>query len=182
VTENQTRRRLARAALILAVAGGVFAFACWPHTNPVIIHAKVQVLGAGATYRPLADVCGLLTFDCPNTDRWDEVVRGVGSGRHEWLVVAVDLHPALDTHPSEALHEAIARVFEKNPVGALTTLLPVYGAQDVCGSGRGEPVARDTAARRLAVLDGPAVARVPRPLVKACRNAVASVSDGTRMR
>jgi hypothetical protein len=132
---------------ILAAAAALIALsvvAMYPHVNPSVIHWKAKVLGPRLTYGPLAS----------REEVWDSIVAGVRSGEWRWLRVAVDLQPALDTHPGEEMVDAITSVIDANPHGAIQWLLPAYGAELVCGEeGAGVRVAGPRRQRRKALVE-----------------------------
>ena len=115
----------------------------WPYTNPWLICAKIRILGSVLVYGPLA-------YD---DDRWEIVLAGVRSGTPIWLRVAVDIYPALDTHPGEEMLGAVSSVIDKNTVGAIDILVPTYGANIVCGEQEeGEPINKVVAEKRILLL------------------------------
>jgi hypothetical protein len=123
---------------LLAVA------AAWPSTRPSLIRCRVVIFGSQLTYGPLA-------YD---DSRWAKVLDGVASGDPSWLHVAADLEPALDTHPGEEMIEAVSRAFDRNPVGALTILLPRYGEGIVCAHDEeGGFISPDRAHKRMNMLE-----------------------------
>jgi len=136
--------RLAVALVASVAAIGLLLF--WPSTNPVMIHARVRVLGPRTVY-------GNLTCCSGDALPWDEVVRGVRSGEPRWLELAVAFKPALDTHPGEEMVTAVAAALTANPPAAVELLIPAYGADLVCaGQGSEDPVDAAGARGRLAAL------------------------------
>jgi hypothetical protein len=142
-------KRIRRWALI-AIGGllsiaAISAFLLFPSTNPWVIRFKTHIIGAVLTYAPLAS----------DDDKWELVLKGVRSGDETWLQVALDLYPALDTHPGEEMLGAVATAFDKNPSGAVRILLPTYGAQVVCGEDEeGSGIDRLHAERRAQLVEG----------------------------
>ena len=133
-------RILAAGAALIALAG----ISMYPHTNPSMIHFKTKTLGPRVTYGPLAS----------REEVWETILAGVKSGEWHWLRVAVDLRPALDTHPGEQMLDAVASVIDVNPSGAIHWLLPAYGPQLVCGEVEaGVRVAGPRAQRRKALVE-----------------------------
>jgi hypothetical protein len=135
-------------SLLVAIAVAIVAVAVvgvikFPITNPWVIRAKTHVFGPKAVYRPLA------YYD----EAWEVVLKGVKSGSSVWLRVAVDLYPALDTHPGEEMVEAVSTVIDTNPAGAIDTLVPIYGADIVCGQrGEEQTITPAVAEGRLGIL------------------------------
>jgi len=128
------------AACILVGLVSAVALLLFPHTNPYVIHAKTLVIGPRLVYGPLA-------YD---DAKWEVVLRGVRSGEPAWLHVAVDLKPALDTHPGEEMLGAVSTVVDTNPLGAVQILVPQYGAELVCGQGEdGLAIDQNRAERRV---------------------------------
>jgi len=111
------------AALINSLVG-LLGVQTVPYANPRFLHVKAKLLGPGLTYAAVA----------PDDDAWDKVTSGVRRGSREWLVVAADLRPALDTHPGEEMHDAVAVAIDANPAEAVGILIGAYGAEAVCGS------------------------------------------------
>jgi hypothetical protein len=137
----------ARRNWILAASAALIVLpvvAMYPHVNPSVIHWKAKVLGPRQTYGPLAS----------RQEVWDAIVAGVRSGEWRWLRVAVDLQPALDTHPGEEMADAITSVIDVNANGAIQWLLPAYGAELVCGEeGAGVRVSGPRRQRRKALVE-----------------------------
>jgi hypothetical protein len=117
------RKLLIRAAIVLLALGGIWVLFVFPHTQPWAIRWKVRIAGPRLVYESLAADDAI----------WEVVTNGVRSGDVEWLRVAKDLSPVLDTHPGEEMAEAVATVLRKNPAGAVGILLQDYGAEWVCG-------------------------------------------------
>jgi hypothetical protein len=148
-------------AVIIAIVGVVIISAVkFPLTNPWVIQSKVRLLGPKTVYWPLA------YYD----ESWEVVLKGVKSGSPVWLRPASDLYPALDTHPGEEMVEAVSTVFETNPSGAINILVPVYGADVVCGQREeGETIAPVTAEERSRVLKDIESAVADKKALEACR-------------
>lgn len=125
--------------IVAAVVAGAIKF---PLTNPWIIRAKVRLMSPKAVYWPLS------YYD----ESWEIVLKGVKSGSSVWLHVAADLYPALDTHPGEEMDEVVSTVIETNPADAIDILVPVYGADLVCGQQEEQPISPSLAEKRLNVL------------------------------
>jgi hypothetical protein len=139
---KRPRRTWIVAAGAVLIALGVIAM--YPHTNPSMIHFKTKILGPRTTYGPLAS----------REEVWETILAGVKSGEWHWLRVAVDLRPALDTHPGEQMVDAVASVIDVNPSGAIHWLLPAYGPELVCGEEQaGARVTGPRAQRRKALVE-----------------------------
>jgi hypothetical protein len=153
-------RRGLRIALGIVIVGGALVAAIeWPFTNPWLIRAKVRLLGPTIVYAPLAY----------RDEQWDAVLAGVKSGDAVWLYVAVDLYPALDTHPGEEMFGAVSTVVDKNPKGAVDVLLPTYGPAIVCGEQEeGQPINHATAERRVQLLAQIATSVKDKKALEAC--------------
>jgi hypothetical protein len=83
--------------------------------------------------------------------------------------VAAGLWPSLDTHPGEEMLAAAFRAFDANPTGALTILLPIYGAKFVCAEdAEGGPLLKGSASTRLGILKNLSAGKVDRRQIDAC--------------
>ena len=155
------RRRWVGVAAGGIAVGLLVATLLFPHTDPLVIHAKVSLIGPRLVYGPLA----------ADDSRWEVVLTGVETGQVAWLRVAADLRPALDTHPGEQMLGAVARVLDVNPLGAIETLLPIYGPDVVCGQDEeGTPLTGPRAERRIRSLGSLGLPRVG-PCLDALRHA-----------
>jgi hypothetical protein len=138
---------------------GIVILGVWPCTNPWVVHAKSRILGPRLVYGPLA-------YD---DDLWEVVLVGVRSGDSAWLRVAVDLRPSLDTHPGEEMLGAVSSVLDKNPIGALDMLLPLYGPSIVCAEDdEGAPISRVRAKERVQLLERMGKNQERKELLEAC--------------
>ncbi len=136
--------RRTRILVVVVALGLLAAGACWPTTNPRLLHARVQVLGPHFVYGELTCCYG------DSATAWDAVLRGVRAGDRPWLILAADMRPALDTHPAEEMVGAVAAAWRASPQGALSMLLPAYGPDLVCGGiGSEEPIGASEAEKRL---------------------------------
>jgi hypothetical protein len=163
-------RRLIAIIGVAAVTAAVLTVtAYWPHTSPRIIHLKSRLLGAGF-------VCGELWS---HNERWQTVVAGVRAGEQRYLGTAVDCYPTLFGESAYDMIEAVSLVVERNPRGAITTLLPTYGVGIVCGAeGMNEGITPEGASRRLKILQAYAGTAASTPDLIACvREAEAEVAS-----
>lgn len=166
------RKSLWIAIGIIFVAAAIVGAIKFPLTNPWIIRAKVRLLGPGTVYWPLS------YYD----DSWDVVLAGVKSGSPVWLHVAAELYPALDTHPGEEMYEAVSTVIERNPVGAISILVPVYGADLVCGKGEEwQSISQAIAEKRLQTLTHIESAVSNKKALEACRKVLRSAVQPSDM-
>jgi hypothetical protein len=99
--------------LVLVLCAEVFAS---PKERPKKITAEsvmqdIRSLGATATVRKLRGG--------PPSRRWDLVLRQIGSGSSEWLVVAKALSRDADPETASDLRVTLAKVLPKNPAGVL---------------------------------------------------------------
>jgi len=141
--KKRAGRWLAWFSVATIAVAALLVGAVWPITRPWVIRLKVSLLGPGLAYGPLAS----------DDDRWATVLAGVSSGDASWLHVAVDLEPALDTHPGEEMEGAVSEALDRNPVGALTILLPQFDMHVVCGQEKdGRVLSSDRARKRLLLL------------------------------
>jgi hypothetical protein len=108
---------------LLVVAIGIAKGA--PSTNgapdPVAFLQKVQRDGAKAVVAQL------------NGAQWVAVLKGIESGSHEWLEVAVTLHGATDAGPSEMLTLAAGVALRRAPADVLDVVASELSVEGVCG-------------------------------------------------
>jgi hypothetical protein len=119
-------------------------------------------LGVGAKERTAAEVQRLIATIGPrqtlselnqNEGGWPSVLRGISSGRPEWLAIVSSLYPVADGGSSDDLGAAVQDAMLRNPSGVLELVtlkrLPVAAA---CG-GFGSGLVDAPKARLLAALD-----------------------------
>ncbi len=167
IFKSKRCRFLCISAILLPI-GFILIF---PLTNPWVIFSKDRITGVAWVYRGLS-------FE---DDRWEVVLRGVKSGESIWLRVAADLKPALDTHPGEEMIGAVSIALDKNPESALKLLVPVYGAQLICGEEMdGSPLTPDHAKARRLLLSQTEVAKSYSQSFKDCSQIVSAIYNRSR--
>ncbi len=133
-----------------------------------MIHLKARLFGPEFVF------AGLWTYH----DRWSAVVAGVAAGDSRYLRAAVDLYPSLDGEAAHDMVGAVSEVIERNPEGAISTLLPRFGAETVCGvSGIDAEVSPELAARRLHAVRFYAESAISTPELEACLRAAESPAN-----
>ena len=163
-----SRRTRFLSVAIIIVVGFVLIF---PLTNPRIIYVKNHILGAGFNYRGLSY----------EEDRWDIVLKGVRSGERKWILLAADFKPVLDTHPGEEMLGAVSQVLDKNPQDAIRLLVPVYGAEIVCGEEEdGEPLNFNHATTRMQSLSKIKMSEAYDHSFESCTQIITNIHNGTR--
>lgn len=91
------------------------------HTTPQSVKALLAAKGGQEAVR--------LLFEDDNA--WDSLLKGVASGRREWLLVAQELSPFTDAHASETLGMAV----EEALVEAPSLTLEIFGSGACTGVG-----------------------------------------------
>ena len=161
MTRAWRRAALGGAVAVLAI-GALLASVYWPHSSPTMIHLKSQLLGPEFVFT------ALWTYH----DRWRTVVSGVMAGDPGYLRAAVELYPALDGEAAHDMVYAVSKVIECNPEGAISTLLPRYGAETVCGfSGMDPEFSPELVIRRLRAVQAYAASAKSTPELDACLRA-----------
>jgi hypothetical protein len=151
------------------VALGVLVVnAYWPHSSPAMIHVKAKLFGPQFVFGELWSY----------HDRWEAVIAGVTAGDSPYLRTAVELYPALDGEAAYDMVGAVSAVIERNPEGAISTLLPKYGAGVVCGSdGVDAKLSPQVATRRLRAVQSYAQSTKSTPDLIACMRAAEATAN-----
>lgn len=152
------------AASVAAALVGIGAFLYHPHTGPALIRWKMRIVGPGF-------VCRTLAFD---NRAWEFVTNRMRAGGADWLNLANDCKSFLDAHPGEEMMDAVSRSIDADPKGALTILLPVYGAKRVCAeTWEGEGLKKEDFLRRLNQIDKIPNGEIDKKAVDACTKEIA---------
>lgn len=123
---------------------GISAVSIAATSSSASLHAS-GVLAAVRARGPHAVVAALWSDD----GRWNQVMTNIGSGRPEWLNVAVALRPGTDAGTAETLDEAIFFALRTAPAAVLKLLKDGrFDTKFVCSSNVGTDYT-PTASRRF---------------------------------
>ena len=154
---------------VVAALIGIWAYFHHAHTDPKMIRWKMGIIGPRAVY-------GTLAFDDKS---WEFVTSRVKSGDPVWLHFANDFKPFLDTHPGEEMMDAVSRAIDSNPKGALSVLLPTYGAKTVCAENwEGEALTKDDFLGRLKRLKEIPEGEIEKRDIDACAKEINTILMG----
>jgi len=111
-------RHLAAIVILFVAATGCFA----QSTNAQRVVVRIERDGADSALQSFLD-----------SPTWDVILRGIRSGRSEWITVYQKLKPASDAHSSEELEAALSDAMIANPF----QVIPIYEqqgytAQQIC--------------------------------------------------
>jgi hypothetical protein len=94
------------------------------HVSSEEVRTSIAEKGARATLRALL----------ADEERWDQLIGEIGSGKSDWLEVAVQLRTVSDAHATETLDMALQEALPANPTGVLNLVRRgAFTAHEVCG-------------------------------------------------
>jgi len=88
-----------------------------------------------------------------DNDQWAHLLASIATGRREWLLIAVALHPASDAGSSEQLTLAVGEALEHRPENVLTVAISTYPLDVVCDVPETDDPRFDSLSRALATLN-----------------------------
>lgn len=158
-------RRYIGAGVAAALIGS-WAFIHHAHTDPAMIRWKMRIVGPRFVCRSLA----------VDDTAWEFITARVRAGDPVWLHFANDFKPFLDTHPGEEMMDAVSNAIDANPKGALSILLPTYGARTVCAENwEGEARKKEDYLRRINHLKQIPEGEIEKRSIEACTEEINKV-------